>query len=244
VTTGRELPPSSPFAADDGSQPVALGRALAGTLDGTATVLDVVTELAGARVLVPVMAEAEACEVTDAGLVVDRQASNGVVALRAPDGRTALPVFSGVAQMAAWRADARPVPATAQRAAASAVQEGWDLLVLDPAGPAVVVPRPAVRALAEGSAWVPAVQTGQVRSAVVDAVRAAVGGLPGVLTVDAVPGRSAEVAIVLGLRPGLDRPALDAVLEGVGRALAADAVVATTVDSLELRVVAAGRPSA
>ena len=35
---------------------------------------------------------------------VDKEASAGIVALRAPDGRTALPVFTSVATMAAWRA--------------------------------------------------------------------------------------------------------------------------------------------
>ncbi|WP_024288685.1 SseB family protein [Cellulomonas sp. KRMCY2] len=237
MATGRALPPPSPFAGDDGAADQDLQATLTGFAVGSATLRDVVVVLAAARVLVPVLAELEACDTTDTGLVVDKEASAGVVALRTPDGRTALPVFSSVATMTAWRTDARPVPAQSVRAAASALQEGWELLVLDPGGPVtVVVPRPAVQALAAGAQWVPATGAGQVRSDVRAAVVAAVGALDHVVAVDAVPGTGAEVAVVLGLRRGLDRAGLDRLLAQVGGRLAADEVVTGAVDTLELRV--------
>ncbi|WP_222848196.1 SseB family protein [Cellulosimicrobium cellulans] len=327
--TGRELPPTSAFAGDDGSADPRVAAALTALGDGTGTLAGVVEALAGTRVLVPVLAELEAAETVEVGghaHTADKEASAGIVALQAPDGRTALPVFSSVAAMAAWRRDARPVPTDVVRAALSAVSEGWELLVLDAGGPVTaLLPRPAVWALAQLQPWRPAVLPGtgaggagtgaaagggaaadggatvgaggavgprvgapgpdgaaepSVDPEVRAAVRAAVLGVvpahateasgasasgrtsagsagrswfrrrraepsdpsstPGttgpVVDVDAVPGSRAEVAVVLTLVPGLDRPTLDGVLRRVGEALAADDTVTQRVDSVEVRL--------
>jgi len=94
-------------------------------------------------------------------------------------------------------------------------------------------------ALALGEAWRPAVVGGAVVPGVRSAVAVALEQVPEVRAADAVPGRRAEVAVVVGLAPGLDRDALDGVLQRVGAALAAEGVVAARVDSLEMRVVTA-----
>jgi len=245
---GRELPPSSPFAGDDGTCDARLAAVLDAHGRGASPVADVVDALAGTRVLVPVLAELEAADVVEhdgRAHTVDKEASAGIVALQAPDGRTALPVFSSVASMAAWRADARPVPSDIARAALSAVSEGWELLVLDPGGPVtVLVPRPAVWALAQQRGWEPAVRVSSGSAEVDPVVRAAVtsalAGIPEVRASDAEPGRRAEIAAVLTLVPGLDRAHLDAVLAQVNTALASDDVVTSRVDSLELRLRSAG----
>lgn len=237
---GRELPPSSPFAGDDGSPDPALADVLAAYAGGRAQLADVVGALAPTRVLVPVLAELEVADVVEHGgeqFTVDKEASAGIVALRTPDGRTALPVFTGVAAMARWRADARPVPTAVPRAALSAVAEGWEVLVLDAAGPVTVtLPRTAVYALAQGQSWQPAVRDGDVAADVRDAVVAALRPVRLVVAAEAVPGTRAEVAVRLALPAGLDRAGLDRVLAQVNDALAHDPVVAARVDSLELRV--------
>ncbi|MBO3084295.1 SseB family protein [Cellulomonas fengjieae] len=242
--TGRELPPSSPFAGDDGSADPAVAAALAALADGSGTVGDLVDALAGTRVLVPVLAELEVGDVAvhdGHEHTVDKEASTGIVALRAPDGRTALPVFTSVATMAAWRPDARPVPSDVARAALSAVSEGWEVLVVDPGGPTtVLLPRPAVWALAQQEPWQPAVTADGVDPELRAAITAAVAPVPGVQAVDVVPGARAEVAVVVGLVAGLDRAGLDAVLAQVNAALAGVELVAARVDSLELRPRAAG----
>ena len=52
------------------------------------------------------------------------------------------------------------MPSEVARAALSAVTERWELMVLDPGGPTtVLVPRPAVWALAQQQEWQPAVVT-------------------------------------------------------------------------------------
>jgi hypothetical protein len=237
---GRALPPSSPFAGDDGSADPALEATMRRYADGAAGLGDVVSALGPTRVLVPVLAELEA-----AGVVVhegrehtvDKEASAGIVALRTPDGRTAMPVFTSVTAMRAWHPDARPVPTDAGRAALSAVGEGWEVVVVDPGGPVTaVLPRPAVWALARGLGWRPAVVDGVVDPDVEAAVRTAVTAVPAVRGVHAEPGRHAEVAVVLTLVPGLDRRELDAVLAQVNAGLAGHETVAARVDSLELRL--------
>ena len=57
----------------------------------------------------------------------------------------------------------------------------------------------------------------------------------GVVAVDAVAGTRAEVAVVVDLVPGLDRAGLDSVLRAVNDALATVELVATRVDSIEVR---------
>ncbi|NKX91697.1 SseB family protein [Sanguibacter hominis ATCC BAA-789] len=236
--SGRDLR-SNPFAGDDGSCEPALAAALEAYASGgrTADLERVVGALASARVLVPIIAELDVAGRGEHGQEVDKEASAGVVALEAPDGRKALPVFSSVEAMTRWRADARPVPSYATRAALSAVQEGWALVVLDPGGPTtVLVPRPAVWALAQGRTWEPAVRDGVVDEAVRAAVRDAALPAQHVVRADAVPGRTAEVAVALGIDGGLDRAGLDQVLAWVNRALAASSVISERVDSLELRI--------
>lgn len=247
----RSIQPTSQFAGDDGAADPELAALLAGHAAGTATLRDVVARLATTRVLVPVLAEfeiAETVEPVEAGgqrLHVDKEASSGVVALQSPDGRRALPVFTSVETMKAWRATARPVPVEAARAALSAVGEDWALLVVDPAGPVTVtVPRPAVWALAQGKEWVPALVPGPDGTVVVDdeivaALRLAAEPVQHVVKVGAQPGRTAEVAVVLSIDAGLDRAGLDSVLRQVNARLGASDVVAERVDSLELRIAAA-----
>ncbi|WP_125775330.1 SseB family protein [Antribacter gilvus] len=240
----KSIQPTSAFADDDGSADLELTALLAGHAEGRTPLRAVVARLAQTRVLVPVLAELGAEETTADGLQVDKEASTGIVALESPDGRRALPVFTSVASMTAWRADARPVPVDVPRAALSAVNEDWSLLVVDPAGPVtVLVPRPAVWALAQGKEWRPALVGGPdeitVDPEVASAVAIAAAPVQHVVRAHAEPGRKAEVAVVLALDPGLDRPGLDAVLAQVNSRLGASDVISERVDSLELRIGAA-----
>ena len=240
----KSIQPSSQFADDDGSADAELTRLLSGYATGTIPLRDVVARLAETRVLVPVLAELGVAEQNPEGLLVDKEASSGIVALEAPDGRRALPVFTSVVAMRAWRPDARPVPVEAPRAALSAVNENWALIVVDPAGPATaLVPRPAVWALAQGKAWQPALVPHEDGFAVDPEIAAevvvAAAPVRHVVRAHAEPGRKAEVAVVLALDPGLDRAGLDTVLGQVNARLAASEAISARVDSLELRVGAA-----
>lgn len=230
--SGRTFSPSG-FEADDGSADQRLAAALAAYARREGDLTGVAAALAGVRVLVPVIAVLDEAERTVDGLTVDKSADMALVTLRSPDGRTALPVFTSVAALAAWDPAARPVPVDSRRAALSAVDEGCALIVLDAAGPATaVLPRPALWALAQGRPWTPSPHDPEVTSA----VRAAALSVDGVVTARCEPGERVELRLVLGLAPGLDRAGLDGVTAAVSQALAALEVVADRVDSLELRV--------
>jgi hypothetical protein len=98
-------------------------RLVAGLAAGDAGVVR--STLLSARLLVPVVAMGE--ESTGAEMAVP-----GLIGV---DGRRALPVFSGVEALAAWRSDARPVQMPGAQAVAAAQDEGYAALILDVAGP-------------------------------------------------------------------------------------------------------------
>ena len=124
-----------------------LAQALVRLADEPRAEVDVVAALAEARLFVAVVA------------VTDQAAQMALLTMTEADGRRALPVFTSVAALAAWRPEARPVPVPGPRAALSAVAEGCDLLDLDPAGPTrFLVRRPAVWALGRGAGVDPVVR--------------------------------------------------------------------------------------
>lgn len=226
------------FAGDDGSR----SPELAAALEAWGTVGDdpvarvhaeraVVAALAGSRVFAPVVAELG--EVGPGG--ADKSADMALALLTQPDGRRGLPLFTDLGALSTWRPDARPVPVPAEQAALSGAQEECDVLVLDPAGPVrFVVRRSAFWALARGESWIPAALDATLAAAVADAVR----DLPVVRGTRCEPGRGAELRVVLGVTPGLDREGLDALLRTVGERLAAG-VVAERAESLEFQVLPA-----
>ncbi|WP_018635607.1 SseB family protein [Parafrankia elaeagni] len=91
--------------------------------------------LPGARVFVGVEARSLA---TDVVTGADKQSDMVLVTLRTPSGSGALPVFSAVDVMAAWRPSVRPVAVTLPDACAEAVRMGLAAVVIDLGGPAPV----------------------------------------------------------------------------------------------------------
>jgi hypothetical protein len=228
---GRTLT-SQPFAGDDGSADPALAAALAG---GDERAL--AQALAAARVLVPVVAVLgeERAPAGSSGLPSDKSADMAVATILGRDGRKALPVFSSIATLAAWDAGARPVPAEGARAALSAVADGCDALVVDPAGPRpAVVRRPVLWALAQGRSWVPPAQDPDVR----EAAEHALAGLG--VDVACVPGLQGDLRLRLGVPVGLDAGQLSALLADLQARLGASEMLAERVEGLELEVVGKG----
>lgn len=136
----RLLAPS-PFPTDDGLATPATRRALAAAVGPAdpADYLRAVAALCADRLLVPVVATATRRGQTVGGLASDKEAEMSVVLLQAADGRRALLAFTGLDSLHAWRADARPVPVTLDRAAQTTRAEGAAALLVDVAGPHPVV---------------------------------------------------------------------------------------------------------
>jgi hypothetical protein len=123
----------------------------AGSPGDTEAYVAVVAALQAGRLLVPVVAVLGDVEVDEAGLAHDKSSDMAAVLLTGADGRLALLAFTGIEPLAAWDADARPVPVLTQLAAQSAIQEGAAALVVDVAGPVpFVIEGDDVRGLAAG----------------------------------------------------------------------------------------------
>ncbi|MGQ0630538.1 MAG: SseB family protein [Sporichthyaceae bacterium] len=163
--------PNPGFADDDGSADPALTAALADWTGG-ATVDGVLAALLGARLLIPVIAIATDVDVvTGADKATVRDASErgtseerertsstdmALPTITGADGRRAVPAFTSLATMAAWRGDARPVPVAATTAALATVAEEAHLLVIDAGGPVTFrIEGPALRALAQSRLPIP-----------------------------------------------------------------------------------------
>ena len=239
---GRNLKPN-PFSGDDGTVQPAMAAALAREDDGE-RVVAVVEAMRTGRVIVPVVAHEHPGTDADGNVAPhaaekfrsgdrsgDAMASAAMVSVRTPDGRSALPVFSSVAAMQTWNAGSRPVPVEATRAALSAVQESDSLLVLDPGNEVtVLVPRPAVWALAQQQPWTPSWADPELPGVAVEALR----GITELLGVRLERGSTAELRVVVAVRTGLDKDQLRDVVGRTSRALSDHPVLRERVDSLEL----------
>lgn len=153
-----------PFAGDDGSVPSALQgplerwaslRSVADALELADLARDLVDGLRGARVLIPLLAEAGSFGHTPEGRVVEKTQELSVVSVAAPDGYPMGLMFSDVASMATWNQTARPVPVEAERVAAWALTEGVSRVVLNPTADSECVFRSGpLAALVTGQPWV------------------------------------------------------------------------------------------
>ena len=165
---GRDLSgdgnPLHAFDKDDGAVPAAYAAALEALVNGAADEAAVMRVLAETRVFVPVIAQLGGPDAADDGTAGpghrhhkgDKEADMALVTIMAPDGRSALPVFTSTAHLRSWHPEARPVAVFAARAALAAVSEKAELMVVDPgAGVTFVVRRPALWALAQQRQWAP-----------------------------------------------------------------------------------------
>ncbi|MDD9207869.1 SseB family protein [Georgenia sp. 10Sc9-8] len=249
---GRTLK-ANPFAGDDGALRPGMAAALA-VPDGGDRLVAVVEEMRTDRVLVPVVAHEHPGTDAEGHVAAhdrgafrsddpagDACASAAMVSVATEDGRSALPVFSSLPAMLRWDRTARPVPVEATRAALSAVAETEGLVVLDPgADPAVLLPRPAVWALAQQRPWTPSWADPGLPAVVARAL-AGIEELVGVRLVrGAGPDRGGvpELRVMVAVAAGLERAAVQSALDRAGRALAEDPEIRERVDSLELYPVA------
>jgi hypothetical protein len=137
VSERRLLGPG--FPDDTGEADPALRRALTSYDERPELHADALAALAGARLLVPVVAVLGEVEVGEDGLARDKTSDMAAVLLEGADGRLAMLAFTGTDAMAAWNPAARPVPVSAATAAQAALQERAAALVVDVAGPATYV---------------------------------------------------------------------------------------------------------
>ncbi len=144
--------PDPGFAGDDGSVPPHVAEALAAyAADPRARYQATVAVVQDSRLLVPVVAVLGEVEYDEQGLAHDKTSDMATVLMRGRDGRMALLAFTGNEALHRWNPEARPVPVSARQAAQAAVHDEAAALLVDVAGPTLlVVEGDDLRSLAEG----------------------------------------------------------------------------------------------
>ena len=144
-------------AADDGTPDARLARALAADDGSPAARGEVLAALAGARVFLALAAQALGTEPSAVpGLRQESAAQMSLLSLVSSGGARALPAFADGHEVQRWRPDARPVPVPGPLACRTALEDGAQALLLDPAGAAVVVDGAALRESRPGGCRCPA----------------------------------------------------------------------------------------
>lgn len=200
--------PDPAFSHDDGSADPALAEALAAWHAAPGDPRDPTAEarlleaLAGARLLVPVVAVLTEAETGEDGLRRDKSSDMAVPTLNAPGGNRALPAFTSTETLARWRADARPVAVPLGQALQALTHERANALVLDVAGPVTYeLSGPALHAAAEGRTD----PRPLADPAVTGALRTVLAASPEVLGAHLTPGSdSSDGTLALVLAPGTE----------------------------------------
>ena len=228
--SGRQLGGTG-FDDDTGEADGALLAALAAPGDE----LSLMAAVAGARLLVPIVAAPTESD-ESGGLTVEKSTDMAVVTLTAPDGQRALPAFTSTAALAGWDRAARPVPVTSARAAQAAVAERCDVMVLDPGSAGQRVLRPSmVWALAQGRPWLPPHEDPFVAQALSRATQGEdfVVGCAGEA---GEPEGAGVLRVVLTLRPGLGAEQVQQLATRVGERIATDGEARARIDAIAFAV--------
>lgn len=186
--------PLHAFDTDDGLEDEAWTQVSQALVDGHADEKDVFKALEKIRVfaaVIPTVAETSVhTHIDDEGkeysVEADKESDVALVSLKAADGRGALPVFTSIPKLVAWHNDARPVAVWMPRACLSAVDEGNELVVIDPgAHLTYVVRRPEVYALAQQHEWTPSYEDVHIAQE----LSALTAFVPGLAQLAMAPGR-------------------------------------------------------
>lgn len=142
--------PNAAFAGDHGHPDPALRAILARAYEGGTNYHRAIAALCTARLLLPIVAAGDEGE-PGSGPDPDRHAEMAAVLLTAESGATAVPVFTGIDALNAWKPDARPVPCTLDDVAATAVETKSAAIVIDIPGPhPLVIEAGVIDELAQG----------------------------------------------------------------------------------------------
>jgi hypothetical protein len=196
----------NPYSGDNGEADPNLIDTLSKFRTGQVGAAEVLSAIAKARLLIPLIANLGESEEGAHGHQVDKSADLSIVTVLTPDNQRALPVFSSVAAMNNWNPEARPVPNDGRKVALAAASEGNTRLVLDPMSESeFVVKRPGIAAIAQDLPWLAPANNPEV----VEFINSVLGDVGQVESFTLVEGDPTcrlvgqELVVVLYLEPGL-----------------------------------------
>lgn len=234
---GREFQPN-PHAGDSGETPADVAHRLEAWKLGVGAFTDFVAALAANRFLIPLVTHAGDDFDADHPVMEDKVQELAVVTVSGPNGEKVIPVFTSVAAMTAWNAEARPIPIEAQRVALAAASEKTDRLVVNPGIDSIVLRRPAVWAMAKGETFLAPWESAEF----VASTRALLAGIDNLVEVGVAPGdiratgEGPDLALFLGLTDGLDADAVRAVVTAVHERVSVSESFRDRVDALTLTI--------
>ena len=235
---GRQLQPH-PFSGDSGEADSVLTEAIttlaSQPLDATAHQA-VFQALQGTRLYAPIMPIAVTRHIGAQGLMQENSSDMVMVRLRSADGRETVPGFLDIPSLVNWSDAARPVPVESERLCAATLEEGAEMLILNPSQKAsYLVRRPALHAFLRGEEWQPAWNSVEVARGIADIA----AGITWIDSVRVLPGSDAvhisgpEVMVRIFVR---ETPS-DADLQQFTQVIQDNEVCRARVDSLRLSLV-------
>lgn len=226
----------NPHAGDTGETPADVAEALAEWRAGQGTFSTLVERLAANRFLIPLVAHAGEDFDSDNPVMEDKIQELSVVTVAGPNGEKVIPVFTSADAMKAWNSEARPIPIEAQRVALAAASEHTDRLVVNPGTDSIVIRRPVVWAVAQGTDYVAPWESPEF----VADTRAMLSGIPNLVEIGVAPGDppatgdGPDVALLLGLVDGLGADDVRAVVTAVHERVSGNDQFTLRVDALAL----------
>ena len=194
----RRLSMMSPDRADVGQGLPCTTRALAlgrGADGGAARLQALVDALAVERVIVPVDVEPDP-RVTGVHAGDNEHAPTDFVRVLTPAGE-ALAIYSSAQALSAHRPGDRPMALSVRTICLTALVETSGRIVMNPGTDAVVLPRPAVAALAQGDTWLPAWRDTALRDQLVAEAGA---GCPAIVDLSVVYAGDGLIRVVVSVR--------------------------------------------
>jgi hypothetical protein len=232
---GRTFQPN-PHAGDSGETPPEVSEALGAWRSGSGTYSALIAAFATNRFLIPLVAHAGDDFDADNPVLEDKIQELSVVTVAGPNGEKVIPVFTSAAAMKTWNAEARPIPIDAQRVALAAASEHTDRIVVNAGTDSIVLRRPVVWSIAQGSAY----QAPWEAPEFVAVTRDLLAGIDNLLDVDVGPGDSnqtgdgPDVTLLLALDDGLSADQVHTLIAAVQARVEESDQFVSEVDALTL----------
>jgi len=232
---GRSFQPT-PHAGDSGETPPEVSEALGAWRSGAGTYSGLIAAFAANRFLIPLVAHAGDDFDSDNPFMEDKVQELSVVTVAGPNGEKVIPVFTSAAAMKTWNAEARPIPIDAQRVALAAASEHTDRIVVNPGTDSIVLRRPVVWSIAQGTDYRAPWESPEF----VADTRDLLGDIANLNEIGVAPGDpnatgdGPDVTLFLGLVEGLDADQVHTLVTAVQAHVSDNEVFINQVDALSL----------